>query len=273
MNAFKLNPIAVALASVSGVVSLQAFAEEKAGAAIETVYVSGEKVSRSLKDTTTSVSVITEEELASLQHLTLTDAVSNVSNVVVLTGALPDIRGVSGNGSATGFNSFTGGAKGRVSMLVDGVAEPFVADLTGDSGLWDIEQVEVFRGPQSTNNGRNSIAGAVYIKTAEPSFDWEGAVRVGYRDMDGYLDTSGVVSGPLVEDTLAFRLSAQRLAGNTYSNGVPYEGNDPDFDLNELETQRVRGKLAWTPSEAVKSILTYANSSEEGNTGRSFLYG
>ncbi|KTF07147.1 TonB-dependent receptor, partial [marine sediment metagenome] len=75
---------------------------------------------------------------------------------------MPDIRGVSGNGGAGGFNSISGGAKGRVSTLIDGVAQPFVADLSGDSGMWDLQQIEVFRGPQSTSNGRNSIAGSVF---------------------------------------------------------------------------------------------------------------
>ncbi|WP_445363605.1 TonB-dependent receptor [Microbulbifer sp. ANSA003] len=244
--------------------------EEYAPQAMENVIVIGEKTERSLKETTSSVSVITEETLNSMQHLSITDAVSNISNVVVLSGATPDIRGVSGNGSATGFNSFTGGAKARVSTLIDGVAEPFVADLTGDSGIWDVEQIEVFRGPQSTSNGRNSIAGSVFIKTKDPSFDWEGAARVGYRDQDGYIDTSGMISGPIVDDTLAFRLTAQQLTGDTISNAQEYEGNPADFDLNTLETERLKGKLLWTPTEKLKTLFTVSTNSEEGNTGRMY---
>ncbi|WP_444957044.1 TonB-dependent receptor [Microbulbifer sp. ZKSA002] len=244
--------------------------EEYAPQAMENVIVIGEKTERSLKETTSSVSVITEETLNSMQHLSITDAVSNISNVVVLSGATPDIRGVSGNGSATGFNSFTGGAKARVSTLIDGVAEPFVADLTGDSGIWDVEQIEVFRGPQSTSNGRNSIAGSVFIKTKDPSFDWEGAARVGYRDQDGYIDTSGMISGPIVDDTLAFRLTAQQLTGDTISNAQEYEDNPADFDLNTLETQRLKGKLLWTPTEKLEALFTVSTNSEEGNTGRMY---
>ncbi|WP_444915854.1 TonB-dependent receptor [Microbulbifer sp. TRSA007] len=244
--------------------------EEYAPQAVENVIVIGEKTERSLKETTSSVSVITEETLNSMQHLSITDAVSNISNVVVLSGATPDIRGVSGNGSATGFNSFTGGAKARVSTLIDGVAEPFVADLTGDSGIWDVEQIEVFRGPQSTSNGRNSIAGSVFIKTKDPSFDWEGAARVGYRDQDGYIDTSGMISGPIVDDTLAFRLTAQQLTGDTISNAQEYENNPANFDLNTLETQRLKGKLLWTPTEKLEALFTVSTNSEEGNTGRMY---
>ncbi|AWF80430.1 TonB-dependent receptor [Microbulbifer sp. A4B17] len=265
---------AVSLTILTSIGATAIAAEEKkdeyAPQAMENVIVIGEKTERSLKETTSSVSVITEETLNSMQHLSITDAVSNISNVVVLSGATPDIRGVSGNGSATGFNSFSGGAKARVSTLIDGVAEPFVADLTGDSGIWDVEQIEVFRGPQSTSNGRNSIAGSVFIKTKDPSFDWEGAARVGYRDQDGYIDTSGMISGPIIEDTLAFRLTAQQLTGDTISNAEEYEGNPADFDLNTLETQRLKGKLLWTPSEKLKTLFTVSTNSEEGNTGRMY---
>lgn len=156
-RAFKKNMIAALLSSIS--MSTAAAAVEIASAdAIEKITVYGEKIERSLKDTTSSVSVIDKETLDSGQYQSISNALSEIPNVVVLTGSVPDIRGVSGNGSASGFNSFTGGARARVSTLIDGVAEPFVADLTGDTGLWDIQQIEIFRGPQSTINGRNSIS-------------------------------------------------------------------------------------------------------------------
>ena len=222
MQQFKLNRVFASLISVLSIAGVQAEEAQDSLQSMENIIVVGEKTERSLKDTTSSVSVITEEVLKSMQHLTVSDAVADVANVVVLSGAVPDIRGVSGNGSATGFHSFTGGAKARVSTLIDGVSEPFVADLTGDSGIWDVEQIEVFRGPQSTSNGRNSIGGAVYIKTKDPTFDWEGAARMGFRNEENYVDTSLMLSGPLVEEELAFRIAAQRLDGETVNKGLEF---------------------------------------------------
>lgn len=221
-------------------VVVDADAENKS---LEVITIVGEKVERTLKDSTSSVSVIDEETLTNGQYQSIASALTEIPNVVSLTGAVADIRGVSGNGSATGFNSFTGGAKARVSTLVDGVAQPFVADLSGDTGLWDIEQIEVYRGPQSTINGRNSIAGSVFIKTIDPSFDWTGAARLGYRDQDEFVDTAFALSGPILDDELAFRVMGQRVDGNTYNRGLVYETNEPKFDLNELDTQRYRAKL------------------------------
>ena len=168
----------IAVSSASGAAPLWA---QDNPASLDKVTVVGEKTERSLKDTTSSVNVIDGADLASNQYLSVNSAIADTANLVVLSGANPDIRGVSGNGSATGFLSFSGGSKARVSRLVDGVAEPFIADLTGDTGLWDVEQIEVYRGPQSTTNGRNSIGGSIYIKTHKPTYELEGKARLSAR--------------------------------------------------------------------------------------------
>ena len=263
----------MALLSLSPLTALSKPAQENVGPRLETVIVIGEKVERSLKDTTSSVSVISEDVLSTLQHLSITSAVSEVPNVVSLSGAVPDIRGISGNGSAGGFNSISGGAKARVSILIDGVAEPFVADLTGDSGIWDIEQIEVYRGPQSTSNGRNSIGGSIYITTKKPSFEWEGATRLGYRSEEKYVDTALMLSGPLIDNKLAFRISAQHLDGETLTDETEYETNPADYDLNELTSDRLKAKLLWTPTEDFQALLAYSGNKEAGDTGRIYYEG
>lgn len=273
-RAFKKNIIAAIISSL-GVSSTYAAVEAESTEPIEKITVYGEKIERSLKDTTSSVSVIDKDSLDSGRYQSVSDALSEIPNVVVLTGSVPDIRGVSGNGSASGFNSFTGGARARVSTLVDGVAEPFVADLTGDTGLWDIQQVEVFRGPQSTINGRNSIGGTVFIKTEDPTFDWRGAARLGYRDQNNYVDSAVMVSGPILDDELAFRLSGQNVTGETYNKGLVYETNPAPFDLNELITNRWRGKFLWQPSaiEELKVLYSFSYNDEKGDSGRNYFSG
>lgn len=249
--------------------------DESARQSIEVIVVSGEKTARSLKDTAASVAVLNQALLDNGQAVSMSDALSDISNVVVLTGAVPDIRGVSGNGSATGFNSFTGGARARVSSLVDGVAQPFVADLTGDTGLWDIERVEVFRGPQSTSNGRNSIGGAVFVNTKNPTMDFEGAVRLGYRSQDSFFDSAAVISGPIVEDELAFRLSSQWINGETYAKPQVFASNPTNTKFNALDTNNTRAKLLWTPKDMaeLKLLFSFQHYEEQGNAGRLFFNG
>jgi outer membrane receptor for ferrienterochelin and colicin len=263
--------------AICSCLSMQVFAADEAPATnqnrveLGSITVQGEKQTRSLKDTTSSVTVIDQEELKSTQHHTLRDAIASVPNVVVQTGAVPNVRGVLGNGAAGGFNAVSGGASARFSTLIDGVNQPFIADFTGDSGLWDIEQIEVYRGPQSTNNGRNSIAGAMYIKTADPTFDWEGKVRLGYRNNERYIDKAVMLSGPVIDDTLAFRFSGQLIDGQTDTSNEPYASNPTNIDLNELDTKQGRFKLLWTPTDDLELLFTHAKYDEEGDAGRRFF--
>lgn len=259
--------ISMAMASATSVYAQEATQEPDGIEDIEKVVVVGEKTERSLKETTSSIAVIAEEDISSMRYKSIHDAVSEIPNIVAISGLVPDIRGVSGNGSAGGFNSISGGAKARVTTIVDGVAIPFVADLSGDTGLWDIQQVEVYRGPQSTSNGRNSMAGAIYIKTNDPTDEWEGKVRLGYRNQDSYLNYAGVVSGPLSDD-VAFRLSVQRVDGDTITNGEGYADNPPDYDIDAIETSKVNGKLLWTPSDDLSIKLTHDYNNEKGDAGR-----
>lgn len=265
LDALKRSILYVAIAAAGTSATSRA---EVSAMEMESIIVIGEKSERSLKQTTSSVSVISEEALNSLQNHTINNFVAEVPNVVVTSGAVANIRGVNGNGSAGGFNSITGGAKGRVSTLIDGVAEPFVADFTGDSGVWDIEQIEVYRGAQSTSHGRNSIGGMIYVKTKDPSFDWEGAARMGYRNQENYIDTAVMLSGPIVEDTLAFRVTAQQLNAETLTDDSGFDGHAPDYDLNEIDTTRLKAKFLWTPNEDFNALLTHSTNNEQGDTGR-----
>lgn len=235
---------------------------------LDTVVVIGEKSNKTLNESTSSVTVIPDYTLDTMQHQTISDAISGLANVVVQSGSVPNIRGVSGNGAAGGFNSITGGANARVSTLIDGVAEPFVADLTGDSGIWDIEQIEVYRGPQSTINGRNSIGGSIFIKTKDPTFDWEAAARIGYRNKENYIDKSVMLSGPIMKDTLAFRITAQVLDAQTLTDTTEFATNPADYDLNEIATKRFKGKLLWKPTDDLTALLSYSTNNEQGDTGR-----
>lgn len=122
MNTYSTKKSLIALCVSTALLSPLSYADdEKEIESIEKIIVLGEKTARSLKDTASSVSVIDESQLKDLTHLSLSSAVSEIANVVVLSGAKPDIRGVSGNGSATGFNGVSGGAKARVSTITDGV--------------------------------------------------------------------------------------------------------------------------------------------------------
>ena len=126
-----------------------------------------------------------------------------------------------------------------VAVIVDGVQQVNAAQFNQE--LFDIEQIEVLKGPQGAVYGRNAIGGAIVIRTRQPTDQFEGQVRAGIDNGFGYW-LRGSVSGPL-GDTLRFR-----LAGSWYdTEGFirnPFLGEDAD----PVEDLSLRATLLWTPT-------------------------
>ena len=126
--------------------------------AVEAVIVTGEKSSRTLQQTITSVAVTTAARIERENIQTLYDVVNRTANMSETYGKTGfTIRGIS-NSNVSG-----GGTGGLSTVYVDGAALPEQAVFSGPLDMWDIGQVEVLRGPQSTLQGRNSLAGAVIL--------------------------------------------------------------------------------------------------------------
>lgn len=238
-------------------------------AAVEYIVIHGQKINRSLSETIASVDIINDAQMHGGKYFSLSDILNEAVNLTPIPGGMPTVRGVDSNGSVGGFSTFTSGSKPRMSAQVDGIDQPRGPSWPGEIGLWDIDQVEIYRGPQSTLTGRNSIAGLVFVKTADPTFDWQGKARAGYRSNDGFMELAGVVSGPIVEDQLAFRLSAQVIDGETATN---YTEKNYPFNPNKVENKNIRGKLLVQPAawEQFSALFSVNRSDEQGSLN--FLY-
>lgn len=231
-------------------------ATETAASSVENeIIVIGEKTSRTLRETASSVTVLSEEELGQIPSVFsangLLDHIPNISTVEPGNEA-PTIRGVDGTGPAAGADAFLAGTRPRLTYQIDGRTLGFNESLFQNASLWDIEQVEIYRGPQSTVQGRNSIAGAISIKAAGPSFIWQGKAR-GIVGEDGRYIASAAIGGPVVSDVLAFRLSADYQTSNAVVDMTAYpEEGDPE----EYRSLNLRGKLLLEPSDSFRSLLT-----------------
>lgn len=221
------------------------------------ILITGEKIERDLQQTTSSVAVVSAEQIEQARLQGLPDAFRRMANVRDADWADSGyiIRGINSEG--------VGGPAGRplATLYVDGVAQTMQGARRGALGLWDVEQVEVLRGPQSTVSGRNALAGAIRIESKDPTYHWEGAARgtAGSLDTRGY---AAMISGPLVEDKLAFRLAAERSHAD---GGIDYPFFDGMPRLDEREDDdywQVRGKLLFQPlgEDGTRILLSHSKS-------------
>jgi len=240
-----------------------ALADQNSTVELTEVTVTGEKIDRSLHETTTAITVVKGSSIDATETRSAFDVASHVPNMINNPSDIPVIRGVTGIGAATGGMAIMSGARPRVSTSVDGLSESWSGQRYIDIGTWDVEQVEVLRGPQSTTQGRNSIGGAVVINTKDPTFESEGAVRFGYENQDDKAMMAAMVSGPIVDNELAMRLSAEGMKGHSYIN---YQGANA-FDASEMKQGNVRGKLLWIPKdiEGLIAKVTVSHRQYEGD--------
>lgn len=206
---------------------------------VQEIVVTGEKRARSLQDTVASTAVLSAQRLDAANLRSLADVVNHVANVAETRGGEGfTIRRVS-NSNVSG-----GGSGGLASVFVDGAAIPERGMISGVLDMWDVRQVEVLRGPQSTLQGRNALAGAIVIQTEDPSWTWTGKARALLSDRQEQ-SYALAVGGPIVADQLALRLSVQdRDADGFIRNLTRNADEDP------VHATTVRGKLLLQPLAA-----------------------
>ena len=127
-----------------------------------------------------------------------------------------------------------------VGVIIDDV------DFTGIgsvASLFDVQQAEIFRGPQGTRFGANAIAGMMNITTNEPTEDFEGALQLGVGNYGSY-DLGVALSGP-ASDSVNYRFAVNQLTSDGFIENVHLQRDD----TNNRDELTIRGKLAIEASE------------------------
>ena len=230
------------LAACSGSAAL---AQEDTSPSSEPIIVTGERWQRTLAETASSVSVTSAEDLARQPDTDRLDQLLDATpNITVGSGGLgPAIRGLDTTGVLNNLPAFLGGNRPRTTVTVDGRAITYGEFVFGTQPLWDVERVEVFRSPQTTTQGRNSIAGAIFLETRSPEFDWGGAARL----IGGNYDTrqaSAMATGPLISEQLALRVVADHRRSRPSSELTT---PDVEIDPNRDKYDQLRLKLLALP--------------------------
>jgi len=239
----KMNKLAFAICTVLGGISISAQAQvahvPDTDERIEKIIVYGEKQQRDIQDSPVSVAVLTEALLEESTIQSFNDVYNRMANVSTLRGGnetLFAIRGISVQGLSDNPNSYTAG------VYVDDIALDNLAIRYGAMGVWDVQQIEVYRGPQATLQGRNALNGAVHIRTNDPEYAWGGKAQV-YYGSNNSSRLSVAAGGPIITDELAFRIAVDKYKSDGFVDNIT-RGED---DYSGFDRQTIRGKLLWEP--------------------------
>ncbi len=217
------------------------------------IVVTATRSSESLSKVAASVSAVSEAALG----------VGGVKDVQSLATAIPNlsvgdqfgvnrifIRGI-------GLTSIDLGADGGVAFLQDSaqIARP-AAQL---SGFYDLERVEVLRGPQGTLYGRGATAGAINIITKKPTAEIDGYVRASYGNYNSAV-LEGAVGGPMGSDKLMLRIAGK------YDRRDGYGINEfTGQDVDNRDAYAFRGSLLAKPAEDLEVLLSGEYFNENDN--------
>ncbi|MDX8354816.1 TonB-dependent receptor [Cognatiyoonia sp. IB215182] len=213
-----------------------------------TLVLQGELQDRTLQDSPTSASVETGEEIEDRGETSVEEVLDRTIGASTSPGFGGFvIRGIDQRGVGAGDGLV-------ISTQVDGVALPSnQAFFGGPFSAWDIDQVEVLRGPQSTQQGRNALAGAVIVRSNDPIFSPEYRLRADVGNEDRRR-LALMANTPLGED-FALRFTAEGIEDDNF-----IENTTLDEPATPEEGRTYRAKLLWAPSDNFEMIFSHTDS-------------
>lgn len=221
------------------------------------IIVTATRRSEKLNDVGVSVSALRGSELAALglnDSTAITNSIPNLENAPVYgpgTNTNFSVRGVA-------QNDFNDGTESPIATYVDDVY--YVPTGAGSFPLYDLDRVEVLRGPQGTLFGRNSTGGLIHFLTAKPILNFYSSATLAYGSYDTKKFT-GVVNLPFGE-SVALRVSGQYHSNDAWLDNVT--GNQPDN--GQMKTESIRGQLLVKPTEMFTNIVKVSYDHARGHT-------
>lgn len=230
--------------------ALAAVASGGALAQLDEITVTAQKTEQSLQEVPLAVSVLNSEAVENAFAIDFEGLQTLVPSVSFRKGSTNANSAITIRGIGT--ISFSDAAEPSVSTVVDGVVLGRSGQAFGD--LFDIERIEVLRGPQGTLFGKNASAGVVNIITRRPSTEeYEGYVSASYFEDEEYR-VKARVSGP-INDDVAFSLVVNRSEFDGFLRNV-----FNNRDVNGYDRWGGRAQVLWTPFDDGEVLFTYEHS-------------
>ncbi|MEM9635121.1 MAG: TonB-dependent receptor [Pseudomonadota bacterium] len=229
----KVGPNTMAIRLAQATTDSQSDANE---ISLDVIIVEGELLDRDVQKTTTSVVVIQGDDIERRGESSIEDIIERTPGLSRAQGNNElVIRGIAEGGVGSAGTGKT------ITTTVDGIRTTNFGNMRNNIlSTWDLEQVEVLRGPQSTQSGRNALAGAVNIQSKNPTYEPEFKTR-GLAGNADTLQGSVVANVPIIEDVLAIRMAFDHIQSDGFIDN-PVLGID-DFAATEDTTLRIGTRL------------------------------
>ncbi len=236
-----------------------AFAQDSGGAVLEEITVTAERREQSLQDVPISVTAFSGDMVNE-------GGITRLEDVAIQT---PNFKMTSFNTAESqlflrGIGSTNDGpvSDPSVAVFIDDV---YIGRPSGAStDLYDLERIEVLRGPQGTLYGRNAAGGAINIFTKKPQHEFESKVGLTVGDY-GLVSVRGYVNGS-ISDRVAGKLTANVRQRDGYAKNV-----NTGQDLEDDDTKSIRAQLLFTPSDTVDVLLSIDHTDIDSSGDNRFL--
>lgn len=204
---------------------------------IDEIIVTADFRERAVSELPASVTVLNSEEIDSMA----------VQHFEELVNAIPNLNW-SGDGHRARYfqirgvgelEQYQGAPNPSVGFLIDDIDFSGIGTV---ATLFDMQQVEVLRGPQGTRYGANALAGLIYMRSASPTPEFDGRIELTVGDDGMFAGGFAVGGGLTADDRVMYRLSAHHHASDGFRDN-PYLNRD---DTNGREETTVRGRMSWS---------------------------
>lgn len=242
---------AVSLA-LGGLYNPVAYAQNSSSFELEEVVVTARKRAESLQDVPATVNAFSEQAIEDAGIEGMSDYVGLVSNVSLIETQNSAFTFVNIRGNSQVRNS-----EPSVAIAIDGVLS--TSPLSFSQEMFDVQQIEVLKGPQGALYGRNAVGGAINITTRQPTNETEGMVRLGYSNGNSWKTQAGV-SGAIIEDELLYR-----VAGSYKDSDGLRENDFTGREIDPYHAEAIQAKLLWMPSDNFSVDARFSFSDNEGS--------
>ena len=223
------------------------------------ITVTARRREENLQSVPIAITALSPQVLRDNNVVQMQDVQSLVPSLAITSGNVGPRESANVSIRGQGYGSISGQPAVAIYLNEVPIITDFDGSLAGGPGMFfDLENLQVLKGPQGTLFGRNTVGGAVLLQSTRPTNEFGGRMQVGVGNYNNR-EIEGAINIPIVDEKLLFRIAgiAQKRDGFTRALSAPNAPNG--IDLDNRNFWGLRGTLSFKPSDNVQHDLIVTN--------------